>query len=309
MNRTFVYAVFLVIFLGTCLTSCAWRPAGRDYDEFYAYLNSAPEGKNEISKSMLESEYFIVFLVDARHLDYSNSQCFLKTVTKHPSNGCKDCSVGHAWIYLKGVDGRGGQLIVEGGHSGELGVVKPSYFNGIMELVTQGDENPVRYLWENLEDGFFQKGNGGHPASYAACISLTKDQFWNILTYIDPKNYSYKDYSLTGRQCGSLVAQIAALVDIEMDIEVTMNIDREVCMGGQKIRVWTDERYSQITFPSPDAVERSLMQLVHEGKAEDVTDWYCSICGNKEQEGTCRKLIETIGRFPLRYLRHQSTVW
>lgn len=296
----------LVLFAALLLLqSCAWRPSSREYQEYYSYL----EAKPICSQPVAESDYFLVLLVDARHLDYSSSQCFLKTITKHPTNGCKDCSVGHAWLYLQGLDANGKRFILEGGHSGELGVIKPSYFNGITAYIEGGDENPARYLWENLEDGYFQEGSGGHPASYAARIPLTRQQFRNILAFIDPQNYNYKDYSLIGRQCGSLVAQVAALADVELaDIDITMDIDQDVRIGGRTIRVWTDDKYSQITFPSPDAIEKSLMQLVHEGKAEDVTDWYRKQYSDKNSDGNCSQVLETIGRFPFRYLRHTSTL-
>lgn len=295
----------VLLSLALLLQSCAWRPKTQEYQDYYAYLEAKPEASPFLEKT----DYFVVLLVDARHLDYSSSQSFLQTMTKHPTNGCKDGSVGHAWLYLQGLDEQGEVLVIEGGHSGELGIVKPSYCNGITQYIQEGDENPARYLWESLGDGFFQEGNGGHPASYAARVALTKDQFWNILRFIDPQNYPYRDYSLTGRQCGSLVAQVAALVDLELDIEVTLAIDQYVRIAGQKIKTWTDEEYSQISFPSPDALEKSLMRLVREGKAEEATDWYRLRCSRKKNEGGCRKVIETLGRFPGRYLRHQSTVW
>ena len=49
-----------------------------------------------------EEEYFVVFLVNARGLDYTDTLKFLKTVAKHPRDGSKNGDVGHAWVYLKG---------------------------------------------------------------------------------------------------------------------------------------------------------------------------------------------------------------
>lgn len=299
--RNFFFCLAALILL----QSCAWRPKTEEYSQFYSHLDEMASPP----AALKESDFFMVLLVDARHLDYSNSQSFLKTITKHPSNGCKDCSVGHAWIYLQGTDEKGRKIVIEGGHSGELGVVKPTYFNGMMELVQNGDENPVRYLWENLGDGFFQEGAGGHPVSFAARIPLNRSQFRNIRHFIDPRNYSYKDYSLTGRQCCSLLAQVAALVDLEMDIEITMKIEQEARVAGQKIKVWNDETFSQITFPSPDALERCLIQLVNRGEAEDATEWYRNYCRKKDGGETYKKIIETVGCFPFRYLRHTSTAW
>lgn len=59
---------------------------------------------------------YIVFLVNARQLDYSSFRSVLRTIAKHPSDWSKNGDVGHAWIYLKGDE------VIEGGHSGELGL-------------------------------------------------------------------------------------------------------------------------------------------------------------------------------------------
>ena len=80
--------------------------------------------------------------------------------SKHPSDGSKNGDVGHAWIYLQG-NVNGESIVIEGGHSGELGICQPKYFDGIMNYVEYGyadsscgemcclrnEPNPVKYLW------------------------------------------------------------------------------------------------------------------------------------------------------------------
>jgi hypothetical protein len=236
-------------------------------------------------------DYFVVFLVNARQLDYSCSSKFLKTVAKHPSDWSKNGDVGHAWVYLKG-DG-----IIEGGHSGELGVLQPRYMEGVMDNIALGARNPVSYLWCAQCDGFFQEGNGGHAPTYAAKVSLTHEQYAVILAYIT--NYNYQDYSLTGQQCSSFVCEIAKIAGIYLDDLVTLEIAptfKHMCM-------WQDPEYQFLTFSSPDKLELSLKELVREGRAENVLRWYqrshrkCLGC-------KIQKLSKTIQMFPGRIVRY-----
>lgn len=291
MHRLITFAVYLLL-----VCSCSSTPSRQSYLNQYAHIDKHLCQSQEMS----ESDYFLVILVDARHLDYSNSQRFLQTFTKHPANGSKEGSVGHAWILLKGKD-----CIVEGGHTGEYGIIRPRYVDGINQYIVQGDPNPVRYLWEPLNDGVFQKGAGGHTPSYAAKFDITEEQFHSILTFIHPKRYPYENYSLTGRQCTSLVAQVAALADIHLDTEVRMKILQQGKIAGCTIPFWRDPQYAELTFSTPDILEKSLMEKVQHGEAECALSWYFrNIPSPKKREA----LINTLQQFPYRYHRHRSTL-
>lgn len=243
-------------------------------------------------------------LVDAKHLDYSNSQSFLQTMSKHPSDGCKDCTVGHAWILLEGFDINGERILVEGGHSGELGINEPTYFEGVMEYVAQNDPDPVRYLWKERSDGFWQSGSGGHRPSFAARIGITKEQFNEIMMFIDEERYPYSRYDLANRQCSTLVLQVAALAGVTLEAEVFIPVTQYGRAGGETLKLWTDPKYSTITLASPDVLEKSLMTLVKNGQAEKALDWYQRI---GDTNLTSETALQKIKRFPLRYLRHLST--
>lgn len=222
-----------------------------------------------------ETENFIVFLVDAKHLDYSNSQALIKSLQKHHS-------FGHAWIKLHG-DHQGQSVDIEGGHSGELGCMDPKYFDGIMNYIEYGDAkytrgqpiryepNPIKYLWSTLQDGFYQEGAGGHRPTFAAKVDITPEQFNQILEFIDPFNYCYANYSLTHHQCTTFLVQIAALIGIILPSEVTIPIAQQVRFSGTIYHLWSDPIYAELTLPSPDILEQSLIQLVEQGQAEDVS--------------------------------------
>jgi hypothetical protein len=206
-------------------------------------------------------------------------------VTKHPSDWSKNGDVGHAWIYLQGI--KEGQIVwLEGGHSGERGDVQAKYFDGVMNYLDYGvanpsleelsihrqEPNPIKYLWETQHDGFFQKGNGGHRPTFAAKVKLRPEQFESILSYVE--NYPYNEYSLIRNQCTSFVIQAAALAGLNLESKVTIPIDPFICFQGKWFCLWHDPRYSELTIPSPDILERSLMDAVKWGRAEYALDWY-----------------------------------
>jgi len=218
-------------------------------------------------KTTQESGCFLVVLVEARQLDTTNTQNFFRSVAKHPSDGSKNGDVGHAWIYLQN-----DSFSIEGGHSGETGEFQPKYFDGVLELAECGDPNPIRYLWETQQDGFFQNGNGGHQPTCAIRIDLNEEQFQDILNLI--KNYDFHSYAITGSQCGTFVCEAAALAGIDVECCQTMSICRYVKLGGQKYTLWEDSSYSEITFASPDIIQYSCKELLHKREVTDALTWY-----------------------------------
>lgn len=274
------YSLLGVVFI-LCLAGC-YRPCSPEYCDFYRHLT---EWEIPVS-TMEESDYFLVVLVDARHLDYTNNCSFFKTVTKHPSDGSKNGDIGHAWIYLQGYR-EGQKVILEGGHSGERGLIQARYFDGIMNYHEFGygnptleqqrlpryEPNPARYLWTTQSDGFFQKGSGGHHPTFAAKINLTRAQFERIWRFIHT-GYPFRQYALSQHQCSSFAVQVAALADWELDADVKMKIEPQLYYGGMWIRLWSDPQYAVFTFSSPDQLEKSLMESVRQGKAEYALKWY-----------------------------------
>lgn len=239
-------------------------------------------------------DYYIIFLVNARQLDYSNAKQLFKTIAKHPSDLSKNGDVGHAWIYLHG------DAIIEGGHSGELGIDQPKYMDGVVDNIELGAKNPISYLWCPQCDGFFQSGNGGHRPTCAAKASLTKEQFEAIYAYI--QNYNFKEYSITKHQCCHFVKEIAAIAGFPLEDQVVVEIDPKLKLGGVDCILWQDPSYQYLKFGSPDRLEYSLREYVRDGLMENVLPLYhkthqkCFSCQFKEKCSNLRK-------FPMRYLR------
>lgn len=217
-------------------------------------------------------DYYVVILTHARGLQYDNVKALCDSIAGHSGAGGYRGDVGHAWIYLKGsIEGK--PIVIEGGHSGELGQAAPRYLEGIMQNLERGSPNPVSYLWATLPDGFFQRGSGGHRPSYAAYFSLTQEQFKKILAFLE--EYRFDQYALTERQCTSFAARVIELVTgVSLECAVVLPIDPTLLYRDYFIRLWSDPVYGQICFPTPDKLEQRLRELVASGGATDVLFWY-----------------------------------
>lgn len=205
---------------------------------------------DELEKPSPDCPYSLTVFVAAKRLDYTDFYRLCRCMQRDPTG-----RVGHAWIQLRGYK-NGCPVNIVGGLSGEQGVIKPTYCDGIMDLVDAGDPNPAKYLWTCLGDGFFQQGSGGYVPTYAATFKLTEAQFNEIYRFV--QNFDYCDYSLTGWQCASFAAHAAALAGHPVNCQVTVKIKPRLYFGGRKMTLWQDPQYSEITFPSPDVLEQNL---------------------------------------------------
>ena len=327
---------FLLSFFLIFASSCSYRPTTEAYRSFYSHLENqhnshtlhtlhsshsfpspspSPLPLTFRPSSIPHTDCFIVFLVDARHLDYTEGSSLLKTIVKHPSDGSKNGDVGHAWIYLQGIV-EGQKIFIEGGHSGELGLRQAKYFDGIMNNIEYGyanpseaqkrcpryESNPIKYLWATQCDGYFQRGSGGHTPTCAVKIDLTVEQFEKILSFIDPDNYVYEEYSLTGNQCTTFIAKIADLIDFPMEYEVSIRIPPQLKIGGETFTLWTDPQYASFTFSSPDIAEHSLILALNSGIGENALLWYKST-HRKCWHQRWSEAWENVRNFPYRFQR------
>lgn len=251
------------ILLLLLLAGCSWAPRSTDYRAQYSYLKRVPRTPSVQE----EIPFSLTILVNARHLDYSDGQSLLRTMVKHPSDGSLNGDVGHAWILLQGEG-----AVLEGGHSGEWGIQEPKYFDGIMDLVEQGDRNPVRYLGKTLQDGCFQTGTGGHDPTYAARIPLTKEEYLRLRAQI--LNTDFAPYSMTDRQCVTFIESLLQDLGICLETKVAIPIPYRVKVGRETFVVRTDPEYAEIVFHSPDLLEKELMALVSSGRAEYALPYY-----------------------------------
>lgn len=256
------------------------------------YYDSYRHVKRPKRECFYPSPCFLILAVDARHLDYTHCASFLQSVAKHPSDGSKNSDFGHAWIYLKK-----GEALLEGGHSAERGYLQPRYIDGVCLLAEKGDPNPVRYLWSEQQDGYFEGGRGGHRATFAAKIDLTEEQYEKILAYIE--SYRFDHYAITGQSCATFVAGVARVIGVELEVQQTLLLPPRVF----DLPLWSDPAYSQILLASPDRLEKSLMEKVKEGALQPATYWL-----NRQREESfiprCQRTWDDLRRLPARTWRY-----
>lgn len=284
----------ILLFLILCTSSFARQST--EYKEFYSHLHV----NNCHAPRFTPSEYFLVILVNARHLDYTDNRNFFRTLVKHPSDGSKNSDVGHAWIYLQGMT-NGMPVCLEGGHSGELGEHQPRYFDGVLLNIENNVSNPVKYLWATLHDGFFQEGAGGHTPNYAIKINLSPSQFEKIMDFIE--KYPFENYSITENQCSSFVVKVAEIAGLHLECRLSLNIESKLLLCGETITLWEDPDYSCLVFASPDMLERSLITAVKQGHAEYALPWYLRFRQTSHKE-KIKSSWEKVYCFPSRFLRY-----
>lgn len=269
------------LFLLLLFSGCHPCVVQDSYHKQYRHLDAKRETlKNDASFRV--DEYFLILLVDAKHLDYSDAKSLLSTIAKHP-NGSWERTVGHAWIVVGGIK-EGRQVVIEGGHSGELGIVQPRYLEGV--LSAQHDLNPVRYLFSSLSDGYFEMGAGIHKPTYAIYKKLDQQTFLKIYDLIQPERYCFSNYSLTENQCTTFAVKIAALSGIILEHEVTIRIPQYIHTDfyGARLKMWEDPKYEWMTIPTPDILEKSMIAAVQKGHARTAMRCYRRQFFNKSKK-------------------------
>jgi hypothetical protein len=261
--------VRLLLFCVFAFTGCHPTCFRSEYISQYTHLE-AGRATLALEEPFARDPYFLVLAVDAKHLDYSRADLLFSTIAKHP-NGSRERDVGHAWVVLCGThDGK--RILIEGGHSGELGVAAPRYFDGV--LLNADEPNPIRYLFTTLPDGYFEAGAGGHSPTYAIRLPLSCEQFETIYQFMQPENYSYSHYSLLESQCTSFVAKIAAMAGLDLNYETTINVPETLALAGREVRLWRDPKYKIMTIATPDILEKSMIDVALAGKAKPALAWY-----------------------------------
>jgi hypothetical protein len=219
-----------------------------------------------------EPDQFIVFLVDAPHLDYSSTQTFFRTLCKHPDTGAKQGQIGHAWVYLQGY--RDGVLCqMEGGHSGEVDPEQERYFDALVNAALSGQPNPLALLHQAREDGFFQRGNGAHWPTTAVRLAVDDRQFKRLCQVLE-EDYDFQRYHLLKWQCCQLIVTLARELEIDLSGQVEMTIQDHVHLGHRRVRLWDDPCWQTLRFDTPDRLEEALQALIVTGEGENALGWY-----------------------------------
>ena len=249
------------------------------------------------SPEVIKSPY-IVFLVDARGLDYSSTPKLLQSIAKHPSDGSKNGDVGHAWIYLSGR-----AITFEGGHSAERDPSCPGYFASILDAQEKKEKNPLVHLYDQRKDGYFERGAGGHKPTLAAYLELTEEEFSLILKEIEKTDFS--NYCLANLQCTSFVRRIAHLLNHDLNTFTEVSFSNSLKTPFGDLLLWSDENHATITLETPEALEKSLKNCIEQGQMQDFTKIYHRSFYQKKRTPLSTFLLQTKERI-IRYLACQQ---
>ncbi len=263
-----------VFFLWVTLLFASCSPRFSDeYWEQYRYLGSIREESHLYPQFCGKEHYYLVVLVDARHLDYSSPEKYFSTLG-HGLFFSQEPLTGHAWIVLAGIrDGK--SVVFEGGHTGEFGTVAPKYFDEVIRLSREeNDPNPAKYLFTMLPDGRLEPGAGGHTPTFAAAFPLTQEGYERLNGLL--QTYDFSRWSLTGPNCVRFARTCLSAIGVDIECRMTMTLPRSFRYGAMTVRLWSDTCYSSLTAETPEMLEFQLWELVKNGSALVAKKWYKS---------------------------------
>ena len=107
---------------------------------------------------------------------------------------------GHSWLILESPRDR-----LEFGHTGDLGIMKLRYHEGVFKKIEEGDPNPIAYLWQTMADGQFQIGKPNRPPTFVWRMPITLGRYKLIHEYVMQRKY--EQFGLRSNNCTDLVVE------------------------------------------------------------------------------------------------------
>jgi hypothetical protein len=206
--------------------------------------------------------YYLYILNEAADWDYSGAASLVFTIWMRPW--------AHSWLMLESPRDR-----LEFGHTGDLGITKPRYHEGVFKKIREGNPNPIAYLWQTMADGQFQIGKPNRPPTFVWRMPITQRRYQLIHEYVMQRKY--EQFGLRTNNCTDLVAEVAALAGINLIHRIRLTGPQEVKIWGRPRRVWTDPQYRILEYSTPEVLDADLRQLARLGIGSDVTQWYLAL--------------------------------
>lgn len=274
-NRQLYRSCFLVvmILLVSIATGCAhqtprlfasMQPDGWSASPISVVCRFAPDADlDPATKTPVGDEgYYLYILNEHANWDYSSASSLVFSIWQRPW--------AHSWLILESPQER-----LEFGHTGDLGITKLRYHEGVFKKLNEGDPNPIAYLWQTMADGQFQIGKPNRPPTFVWRMPITRRRYQMIHTYVIGRKYD--QFGLRSDNCADFVSEASALAGINLIHRIRLTAPREVKILGRKRRVWTDPRYRILEYSTPEVLDADLRQLARLGIGSDVTEWYLSL--------------------------------
>lgn len=206
--------------------------------------------------------YYLYILNESADWDYSDAVSLVFSIWLRPW--------AHSWLILESPRDR-----LEFGHTGDLGVTQPRYHDGVFQKIREGDPNPIAYLWQTTSDGQFQIGKPNRPPTFVWRMPITSRRHQLIHEYVMQRKYD--QFGVRTNNCTDLVVETAALAGINLINRIYLTLPHETSVWGRMRRVWTDARYRNLEYGTPEVLEADLRQLARFGIGSDVTAWYLEL--------------------------------
>ena len=206
--------------------------------------------------------YALYILTEAANWDFSEPTSLLLSIWLRPW--------AHAWIMLESPGSR-----LEFGHTGDFGLEKPRYHEGVMQRARDGDPNPIGYLWQTMSDGQFQVGKPNRPPTFVWRMPITRRRYQLLYEHVMQRKYD--QFGVRTNNCTDMVVEVAALAGVNLIHRIHLTLPPETKVWGRTQRVWTDPQFRILEFSTPEVLEVDLRQLARMGIGSDATDWYLGL--------------------------------
>ena len=203
--------------------------------------------------------YSLYILTEAADWDFSGAGALFWSIWLRPW--------AHAWIILESPGSR-----LEFGHTGDFGLERPRYHEGVRQRARDGDPNPIAYLWQTMSDGQFQKGKPNRPPTFVWRMPITRRRYQLIYEYVVQRKYD--QFGVRSNNCTDMVVAATAMAGINLSHRIRLTLPREMKVWGRTRRVWTDPQFRILEFGTPEVLELDLRQLAQMGIGSDATEWY-----------------------------------
>jgi hypothetical protein len=203
--------------------------------------------------------YSLYILTEAADWDFGEPGSLLLSIWRRPW--------AHAWIMLESPESR-----LEFGHTGDFGLEKPRYHEGVLQRLRDGDFDPIGYLWQTMSDGQFQTGKPNRPPTFVWRMPISGRRYQRVYEHVMQRRYD--QFGVRTNNCVDMVAEVAALAGINLIHRIRLTLPQDTKVWGRTRRVWTDPRFHILEFSTPEVLEVDLRHLAQIGIGSDVTEWY-----------------------------------
>jgi hypothetical protein len=206
--------------------------------------------------------YYLYILNESANWDHSSPKSILFSIWQRPW--------AHSWLMLERPGDR-----LECGHTGDFGLTRPRYHEGVFQRIRDGHTDPIAYLWETMSDGQFQIGKPNRPPTFVWRMPISRQRYQLIHEHIMQRKYDW--FGTRSNNCTDMVVETAALAGINLVHRIRLTLPQESYVWGRKRRVWTDPRYRILDYSTPEVLDADLRYLARIGIGSDVTKWYLTL--------------------------------